>query len=45
MKMEQTEMSTYKMQTPGYYPEESKQHSEQGENLKIKKTYFAYSVT
>ena len=35
MKMEQTECSetlAYKIQTPGNYPEESKQHSEQGES-------------
>jgi hypothetical protein len=35
--MEQTERSqtsTYKIQTPGNYPEESKQHSEGGESLK-----------
>jgi hypothetical protein len=37
MKMEQTEHSktlAYKIQTPGNYPEESKQHSEHGESLK-----------
>jgi hypothetical protein len=37
MKMEQTECSetsAYKVQMPGNYPEESIQHSEQGENLK-----------
>jgi len=37
MKMEQTECSetsAYKIQTPGNYPEESIQHSEQGESLK-----------
>jgi len=37
MKMEKTECSetsTYKIQTPGNYPEESVQHSEQGESLK-----------
>jgi len=36
MKMEQTECSetsAYKIQTPGNYPEESMQHSEQGESL------------
>jgi len=35
--MEQTECSetsAYKSQTPGNYPEESKQHSEHGESLK-----------
>jgi len=38
MKMEQTECSetsAYKIQTPGNYPEESIQHSEQGESLKL----------
>jgi hypothetical protein len=37
MKMEQTECSetsAYKIETPGNYPEESKQHSEHGEGLK-----------
>jgi hypothetical protein len=37
MKMEQTECSetsAYKTQTPGNYPEESIQHSEQGGSLK-----------
>jgi len=37
MKMEHTECSetsAYKTQTPGNYPEESIQHSEQGESLK-----------
>jgi len=37
MKMEQTkcsEMSAYKIQTPGNYPEESIQHSEHSESLK-----------
>jgi hypothetical protein len=37
MKMEQTEcseMSEYKIQTPGNYPEENRQHTEQGESLK-----------
>jgi hypothetical protein len=37
MKMEQTgcsETSAYKIQTPGNYPEESIQHSEEGESLK-----------
>jgi len=29
-----SEMSAYKIQTPGNYPEESIQHSEQGESLK-----------
>jgi len=27
-------MSAYKIQTPGNYPEESRQHSEHGESLK-----------
>ena len=37
LKMKQTEcseMSTYKIQTPGNYPEESVQHSEHSESLK-----------
>jgi hypothetical protein len=37
MKMEQTECSetaAYKIQTPGNYPEENMQHTEQGESLK-----------
>jgi len=40
MKMEQTECSetsAYKIQMPGNYPEESKQHSEQ-RKFEIKKT-------
>jgi len=40
MKMEQTEcseMSAYKIYTLGNYPEESIQHSEQGESLKSRK--------
>jgi uncharacterized protein YxjI len=40
MKMEQTERSetlAYKIQTPGNCPEESMQHSEQGESFEIKK--------
>ena len=31
-----SETSEYKIQTPGNYPEESIQHSEQGESLKSK---------
>ena len=31
-----SETSAYKIQTPGNYPEESIQHSEQGESLKSK---------
>jgi len=43
--MEQTECSetsAYKLQTPGYYPKESIQHTEHGENLKsrIYQVYF-----
>jgi len=37
MKMEQTECSetsAYKIQTPGNYPQENKQHTEHGESLK-----------
>jgi hypothetical protein len=40
MKMEQTEClqkPTYKIQTPGNYPEESIQHSESGETLKSRR--------
>jgi hypothetical protein len=40
MKMEQTECSersAYKIQTPGNYPEERIQHSENGESLKSRK--------
>jgi len=40
MKMERTECSetsAYKIQTPGNYPEESKQHTEHGESLKSRK--------
>ena len=29
-----SETSAYKLQTPGYYPKESIQHTEQGESLK-----------
>jgi hypothetical protein len=39
--MEQTEcseMSAYKIQTPGNYPEENIQHSEHGESLKSRNT-------
>ena len=32
-----SETSAYKIQTPGNYPEESIQHSEQGESLKSRK--------
>jgi hypothetical protein len=42
MKTEQTERSetsAYKIQTPGKYPEESIQHSEQGESLKSRKIH------
>jgi hypothetical protein len=41
MKMEQTECSetlAYKIQTPGNYPEETIQHSEQDESLKSRIT-------
>jgi hypothetical protein len=40
MKMEQTECSetsAHKIQTPGFYPQESIQHSEHGESLKSRK--------
>ena len=48
MKMEQTEcskMSAYKIHTPQNYPEESIQHSEQGESFKIKKTKIHSTAT
>jgi len=32
-----SETSAYKLQMPGIYPEESIQHSEQGESLKSRK--------
>jgi hypothetical protein len=40
--MEQTEcseMSAYKIQTPGNYPEESIQHSEHGESFKSRNPF------
>jgi len=40
--MEQTEcseMSAYKIQTPGNYPEENIQHTEHGESFKSRKFY------
>jgi t-SNARE complex subunit (syntaxin) len=43
MKMEQTECSetlAYKIQTPGNYPEENIQHTENGENLKSRSCKF-----
>ena len=42
MKMEQTECSetsAYKIQTPGNYPKENIQHTEQGKSLKSKFFY------
>jgi hypothetical protein len=47
MKMEQTdcsETSEYKIQTPGNYPEESIQHSEQVESLKLWDNSCCYGV-
>ena len=46
MKIEQTECSetwTYKLQTPGNYPEESIQHTEHGESLKSRIIITCYS--
>jgi len=43
MKMEQTEcseMSAYKIQTPGNYPEENIQHTEHGKSLKSRMHFF-----
>jgi len=42
MKMEQTECSetsAYKIQTPGYHPKESIQHSQHGESLKSRSLF------
>ena len=44
MKMKQTECSetsVYKTQTPGNYPEENIQHTEQGESLKSRTISFS----
>jgi len=44
MKMEQTECSetsAYQIQTPRNYPEESIQHSEHGESLKLRNLQLA----
>jgi hypothetical protein len=37
-------MLAYKIQTPGNYPEESTQHSEQGESLKSRFILFLIPV-
>ena len=45
MKMEHTECSetsAYKIQTPGNYPKESIQHTEQGESLKLRMLALVY---
>ena len=43
MKMEQcSETSEYTFQTPGNYPEESIQHSEQGESLKSRILVYSF---
>jgi hypothetical protein len=45
MKMEQTEgfeTSAFRIQTPGNYPEESIQHSEQGESLRSRKSFLLF---
>ena len=45
MKMEQTEWSetsVYKIQMPGNYPDESLQHSEHGESLKLRFFNFTF---
>jgi len=45
MKMEQcSEMSAYKIQMPGNYPEESIQHSEHGESLKSRISNSLYTI-
>ena len=46
MKMEQTESSetsTYKLQTPGNYPKESIQHTQNGESLKSRICIFLHN--
>jgi len=48
MQMEETECSemfAYKIQTPGNYPEESIQHSEQGESLKSRFIIFLQRIS
>jgi len=47
MKMEQTECSetsAYKIQTPGNYPEENKQHTEHSESLKSRIHVFTQNT-
>ena len=39
-----SETLAYKIQTPGNYPQESIQHSEHGESLKIKKKYVFIKI-
>ena len=46
MKMEQTESSetsVHKLQTPGYYPKESIQHTEHGESLKT--SFYVFFIS
>jgi hypothetical protein len=43
-KTECSERLAYKIQTPGNYPEESIQHSEQGESLKSRIIIKVFSV-
>jgi hypothetical protein len=48
MKMEETEcseMSAYKIQTPGNYPEENIQHTEHGESLKSRSFMSLSSIS
>ena len=48
MKMEQTECSetsAYKIQTPGNYPEENKQHTEHGKSLKSRTDILSQDCT
>jgi hypothetical protein len=47
LKMEQTQCSetfAYKIQTPGNYPEEHRQHSEQGESWKQRKQKLLFAM-
>jgi len=39
-----SEMSAYKIQPPGNYPEENVQHSEHSESLKTRITFFVANI-
>ena len=38
-----SQTSVYKIQAPGYYPEESIQHSEHGESLKPRNPHYCFT--